>query len=182
MKKRHSYQTIRKSRSKSNQRLKSKSSSRSSSRSKKTIKKHKKRKSGKKGNKKKYIRVNSKLYSKPSKRGGEFLLFPEYNALKNTTIDGVSNFFSGLSGSNNTQSGNVMDQPLQSGEYDITGSKQILSATQSIVGPEPQPNPMPQPTTCAPVTGANSIAEGSTQTSASSNAASTASVSSVSST
>jgi len=129
-----------------------------------------KKKGKKKSNKKqKYIRVNSKIYSKPSKRGGEFLLFPEYNALKNTTIDGVSNFFSGLSGSDNTQSGNVMDQPLQSGEYDITGSKQLLSSAQKFVGPEPHPEPMPQPTTCAPVVGANSVAEGSVQTSASSN-------------
>lgn len=185
-----------------NRTIKKKSKSRSRSRlvsvSRKTLKKHRKsilnlrkkekkvkkegeKKKKKSDKKKKYIRVNSNLYSKPSKRGGEFLLFPDYNALKNTTIDGVSNFFSGLSGSDNTQSGNVMEQPLQSGEYDVTGSKQILSTAQKLVGPEPQPEPMPQPTTCAPVAGENSVAEGSTQTSASSNAASAASTTSATS-
>lgn len=98
-----------------------------------------------------YVKINKTFYSK-GKRGGEFMLFPDFNGAKNSVFDSASNFMKGMKGVNNMETGNVMEQDLQSGEYDITGSKQLLAAAEQIAGPEAAPQPTP-PTTgnCATV-------------------------------
>lgn len=121
-------------------------------RKRKSKKKKSQSRSSSKSNKNRRIKINKKFYARPSKKGGEFMLFPDYNGAKNGLIDGASNFFNGLRGVNNTETGDVMKQNLQSGTYDITGSKQLVEAAEKIVGPEPAPAPQPNPVgNCAPV-------------------------------
>ena len=129
---RKKYNTIRRKRSSKKKKLRTKKSAKS--------------------NKNRRVKINKKFYARPSKKGGEFMLFPDLNGAKNGFIDGASNFFNGLRGVNNTETGNVMKQNLQSGTYDITGSKQLLDAAEKMVGPEPAPAPQPNPAgNCAPV-------------------------------
>lgn len=94
---------------------------------------------------KKMVKINKQFYARPNKKGGEFMLFPDLNDAKNGFFDGASNFFNGLQGVNNTETGNVMKQNLQSSTYDITGSKQLMDAAEKIVGNEPAPAPQPNP-------------------------------------
>jgi hypothetical protein len=117
-----------------------------------------------KSNKNRRIKINKNFYARPTKKGGEFMLFPDVNGAKNGIIDGASNFINGLRGVNNTETGDVMKQNLQSGTYDITGSKQLLDAAEKMVGPEPAPAPQPNPAgNCAPVQSSGEGAGASTQ-------------------
>jgi hypothetical protein len=66
-----------------------------------------------KSNKNRRVKINKQFYARPTKKGGEFMLFPDLNGAKNGFVDGASNFFNGLRGVNNTETGNVMKQNLQ---------------------------------------------------------------------